>query len=245
MSQTPHGAPDWYQYRTSSTTFPVDDLAELAVRLKSPVAFDRRGDVIWYDTFDGDSPGWSPLFSGAGSSVALSPDYALYGGYSLKLTTGRDLERNALTRRFLTFPVVSKIGVQWAFTIADRQDYFYFDTYLYDGVTLNYTRIQLDITNTRLRYLDSGNVLRDIATGLRFSTLAGHFNHLKIVSDFVNNTYHRLIFNEVTYDLSSYALYNVLDPTVPHLRAYFILYGIALFNPATYLDHCIVTQDEP
>ena len=241
----PHGAPDWYKYRRDSTTFPVDDLAELAVRLRSPVQFDRRGDVIWFDTFDGNAPGWSSLSNGTGASVAISPDYALYGGYSLKLTAGSDGLRYALTRRFLAYPVVSKIGVQWTFTIESQQDYLYFDTYLYDGVLQHYARIQLDITNARLRYLDSNNVLQDIATGLTFSTLAGHFNHLKIVLNFVNDTYHRLIFNEATYDLSPYALYSLFSGVAPHLRAYLVLYGNAGFNPATYLDHCIVTQDEP
>lgn len=241
----PHGAPDFYRYRRDSVTYPLEDLAELAVRLGTPHSFDRRGDIIWFDDFSGQFPGWTRTALGPAAGIAISPEWALTGGYSIGLTSSTTAGLATYILRRLAYPVLSRIGLEVAFTLNPDHDYLEFDLALFDGVNRDYTSVILDYVNTRLRYLDVAGNPQTIVDGLNLSTDPGHFHIIKMVVDFVNNWYVRVIFNNVSYDLTG-TLYNIAGwAPSPHLRVTIGAYSQAATNPTTYIDRVIVTQDEP
>ena len=54
-----HGAPDWFGTTPQGMVHRVADLAELAARLGSPDVFDRRGNVLFMDSFENGQNNWS------------------------------------------------------------------------------------------------------------------------------------------------------------------------------------------
>lgn len=242
---TKHGAPDWYKYRRDSSTFPVDDLAELAARLGSADTFDRRGDVIFMDDFGGGAPGWFRDSGGHNSEVSLSPLYALHGGWSMKLVPGSTLPMSAEISRNFAYPALSKLGFEVTLSMDMLLDdvriqvYFYTGTYLYRAI------IALDHANTRLRYYDVDGNLEILDDDVDPSTLTLQFSTVKFVCDFLTGYYTRLIFNSHHYDMSAYQMRRVPPGTPPRICFEIVSYSQAGKNTHTYVDNVIITQDEP
>ena len=53
-----HGVQDFGASSGQNSTYGLTDLGELAVRLGSPVSFDRRGDVVMMETFEDGLDAW-------------------------------------------------------------------------------------------------------------------------------------------------------------------------------------------
>lgn len=241
----PHGAPDWYKYRRDSRTFPIDDLAELAARLWSPHTFDRRGDILWMDDFHHGLGGWQPSVLNSGASVAISPDYFLSGGYSARLTGGSSAAGVAYIFTHLAYPVLSRIGLEVAISCDGNMDELYFHLRLYDGAFYDWAAARVDFTNNRLRRMDDGGGWEDVATGLRLEQDVFHFNFLKLVVDFVHNTYERLIWNNTTYDLRPNPIFTTGSGLGPYLFVEILVDPTTGTNAVAYVDRVIITQDEP
>jgi len=69
-----HGTPDWGVTASKKTIYSLHDMGELAVRLGSIVSFDRRGDVIFSDSFQN---GLGKVYaSGVGAGFECWPSVA-------------------------------------------------------------------------------------------------------------------------------------------------------------------------
>jgi len=53
-------APDWYKYLPGSDRYILEDMGELAARLRSPITYDRRGEVLYFDMME---HGLAPYFT--------------------------------------------------------------------------------------------------------------------------------------------------------------------------------------
>ena len=84
------GGPDYGASSARYTIFPVTDLGELAVRLGSPVAYDRQGNVIYTESFENGLAGWDTDTSGAGASVDVSFGRGVHGAWAGRLVAGSD-----------------------------------------------------------------------------------------------------------------------------------------------------------
>ena len=239
-----HTLPDYSSKWRNETVFGVADMGELAARLKSIDTFDRRGNVIWLDDFEGTTNLWT-MGGGVGYVTALNVGAALTGSQSMIMTTGGIGGNNwAQIYRTLAYPVLSNIGWEISSTWDDDVLYFYWEMYLYNGTTSNHPSIRYNDTTHELLYLDDGNVYQVFATNVDMEMTTSSFNTCKLVVDFVNGYYQRFILNDVTYDLSAYPYRQFASGTTSRLLTYFIYHADGVTTPSIYADSAIVTQNE-
>jgi len=239
-----HTLPDYSSKWRNETIFGVADMGELAARLNSIDKFDRRGNVIWMDDFEGATNLWT-LNGGAGYATALNAAVALAGSQSMKMTTGGIGGNNwAIIYRTLAYPVLSNIGFEISSSWDDDVLYFYWQIFLWTGTTLMDPSIRYNDTTHELLYLDAANVYQVFATNVDMDLNANSFNTCKLVIDFVNGYYQRFIFNNVTYDLSAYPCRQAASATRARLRVLFSQYADGVTTPSIYADNAIVTQNE-
>jgi hypothetical protein len=112
-----HGRPDFNLTAGVRTTYRWSDFDELAARLGSPVSYDRRGDVIFIESFEHGDGMITWATGGAGSTAGLSLARARTGHFSAALYTPSVANAYAhLTRRGV-YPAVSPLGAEISFTL--------------------------------------------------------------------------------------------------------------------------------
>ena len=77
-----HGARDFGIYAPKETIVTIEDLGELAVRLGSPVNYDRKGDVVWVDGFEDGIDKWDIDLTLGRGSFTWESAHSRDGGFS-------------------------------------------------------------------------------------------------------------------------------------------------------------------
>ncbi len=248
-----HGQPDYGAQAVKKTVFGQADLAETAARLGSIVTFDRRGDIVWFDDFEGDVFKWDRNPSGVGSAIVVSPEAARNGAFSAKLTTGDVIDDYATIFHYSPYPVTSRVGFEVSFTVHDDLSNLIFSQRLYDGNDEHYARVRYLPALDVLEYLDRNAVWQNLVAGLDLYDATYIFHTIKLVIDLDTQEYVRIIVDDVDYDLS------VLEPplllplyrhtpdvlTTPHWEQIVDVITGVNANVSNYVDDAIVTQNEP
>ena len=241
-----HGQPDFGMYSVAATIYRLADMGELAARLGSIVTFDRRGDIVWLDDFEGDVDKWLQLPYGDNSEIVLSPDAARNGSFSAKLTTGDETNDYCRMRHYSLYPVSSRIGFEISFTCNDDLSYLYVSQRLYDGSYEHYARLLYLPPTDVLQYLDENEKWQDLVTDLDLSPFNYVFHTVKLVIDLESHKYVRAILNDVEYDMSALSYYRTEDTTTrPDWEQEILTITGADSNESIHVDDAIVTQNEP
>lgn len=240
-----HTLPPWTTKYRMATIFGQIDSGELAARLGSVNIFNRAGNIIFTDDFENINSAWGEVGSGTGSSLNIVSEFQLMGAQCFKLIAGSDSGLSARIRRYFALPTDTRLGTEWAFTIDGDTDYIRFLNIYYDGTNSWQAVVKLDVTNSRILVDDEtvGDVA--IATGLKIYTAISLYNHLKFVVDFTTHKYVRVIFNNTTYDASSYDLDSGVSDRELNMYVEFKNHGNSGTNSVSYVDNCILTQNEP
>jgi len=240
----PHGGPDWGTEGPLSTVYSIQDMAELAVRLGSPVTFDRRGNVIWIDDFESGIEKWC-LSGDMGKAYDWNGQYCKTGGFSCKMTTGAAANRSCMIDKHVGFPVLSPFGLEVSFSY--RQNWKYLDVTLYleDGSYLYKAGIRYDHPNTKFQYLDEAGNYQDIPGGSWSSVMAPmRFDTIKLVADFTTAKYKRLFVNSQVFDLSTISFNRTAMVFIPVMSVNITLTANAAATAIAYIDDVIITQNE-
>ena len=240
-----HGQPDYGMYSAKETIGSIADNAELAARLGSIVTFDRKGDVIWLDTFEGEDGKWETSAVGVGASYAQSNEKALRGSFSAKLVTGAAVGNATSMKRVLAYPILSNLGFEIAFNITNAASNYIFQLHYNTGALQWRAEIRWNVTTQVLEYLDAAGAPQTL-DNVRGSTEGTLFHILKLVINSTNHTYHRLILDSNSYDMSNIAAQFAGDGAAPHFFIYFEAMNIiTAVNKDHFVDCVIATQNEP
>jgi hypothetical protein len=241
----PHGYPPWSGI-SKQTVFSLPiDMGELAVRLGSPVAFDRRGDVIWYTDFEHGRRAMGTEVSGTGADVSISAITAFTGAYSVKLTNGSDNSRFASIRKELYPTTVSKVGFEFSWASVYNDQYVEAWVEYLDGATIYRFIIRYDEALDVLQYRDSAGDLQNIATDLKMAVSSTVFHTLKLVIDLDTLEYVRVLVDGTTYLLTGYKGTQAAWITDPMIKCCVYNNGEAGENHYIWVDNVIITQNEP
>jgi hypothetical protein len=227
------------------TVLGLQDMGELAVRLGSINTYDRKGDTIWMDDFEDNINKWGAALAGAGAARALSTDCARNGAKSAILTGGSDGARYAHIYRQLPFPVLSSLGYEFSFFPKSDMESVEFRMLLQDGA---------DAWSCMLRFIDATKDVEIRVAGggwvkvcdyFPFYILGSPFVSVKIVADFINSKYVKLLMRNRIIDLTAYNLYTYGDVVTPQVSVSVKFTSDVGKNGIMYIDDVIVTQNEP
>ncbi|GAI60610.1 unnamed protein product, partial [marine sediment metagenome] len=112
-----HGAPDNFEVQQKVTTFRLDDMAELAVRLGAVNSADRLGDVYFFDNFANGLGNWETIPAGTGSGISSSGSIFKHKSWSCKLIGGSALGNYAYITSRQSYSQPSKMGLEVNFSV--------------------------------------------------------------------------------------------------------------------------------
>lgn len=242
----PHGGPDWGTLGPLATVYTVEDMAELAARLGSIVTFDRRGNVIFMEDFQGSLAKVNTDWPGASGSVAISNERALHGAFSCKLVTLAEAAKFTEVYLRLAYTVLGKLGVEVAWDMVDDSlmDSIEIWFQLYDGTYYHKVAVSWEPSTKKWWYQGVGEWKELSPTQILYSGDVS-FNITKLVVDFVNQEYVRLISNNREYDMSGLVYSTLTPPQSPHILQTNRVIAAGDAACTVYLGHIIVTQNEP
>lgn len=241
----PHGQPDYGMYAAKETTGSMADNAELAARLGSIVTHDRRGDVIWLDGFEGGLNKWEVEWDVATAKADQCPDWARNGGFSCKLQTAADKDAYVRIVRDMPYPVLSKIGIEFSFSLEQYVREIRLDPIVWDGTHGHLASILWVAADKQLQYRGSDMLWHPLPGVYDLEVLPHFFHTLKLVVNYPELKYERLILDNHIIDLStlSYNLFGLAWPPELEITAY--LWTNADEIAIAYFDDFIITQNEP
>jgi hypothetical protein len=223
--------------------------AELAVRNGSPDIFDRRGNVIFADSFR-HGIGQYQLTGSPGYIGLASTDYAEIGDTSLKLETPAVNLNYAQVTKGLPFAALSKFSLQNNFTISSLSKGIYTSMIeVYDGVNYANAIIRYDASTSKYQYLNSVPAFVDLATAkVLYPTVAGGvpiFHKMKLVIDKLKNSYVRIIIDSDQYEIPTFPIRVSASVTNPYLAGTFLITATDATAITSYLNLIEIKQDEP
>lgn len=240
-----HGMRDWSNLGAEENVYSMMDMAELAARLGSPSLFNREGNVLFIDTFEHGLKPWNLVGSGTNADAIASHTWSRYGGYSMKLITGYELGGGMIGQRSFPYPVLSRYGIEYAFSI--EPGITQIDTVIShrDGAEIHSYAFRMQLDANRLIIWHADYVPVIFKTSLTLATTSYSYHVVKIVIDIVNNMWLRIILNDTEYDLSAYSGSSVDYPATPLMDVQITAFSGADSNAAVYLDDFIITFNEP
>lgn len=240
-----HGAPDNYEVSPKSTVYRLDDMAELAARLGSPINFDRMGDVIAYEDFENGNV--KTIFIGAGANAIkeITGKYAKTGGFSTWLRPHNIGENNCGITLYATPISTGKIGYEASFTGESDLSHIIMEVALYDKVHMVNVGIKYVHTEGYLYYKDNEGDYIFTQNVEVIPEWKQFWNTIKFVIDLDIDEYVRVGINGKTYSLAGIALRKTDSPTSPQTASYFIVYNNNNRTCDVYVDNIILTQNEP
>lgn len=241
----PGETPDYHRLNANVIAYPVTDLGEVPARLGALPSIDRRGDVVFIDSFESGLAGWFTAVSGAGATAGLSAAGAASGRYSALLEGGSDLGGYAQIYRRRPLPPDVPVGLECALQIVEEVSAFTIALDRYDGAT---------VTSWAVRYVQGTGAIEYLAAGPAWTVLAedvdlfgpgGVWNGLKLVIDPAFNKYVRVIVNDDEYDLSTADAVTGTNALAEHLSIGIVVFGGSGGSDAVRVDDVIMTYNEP
>ena len=237
--------PDDYPFNPGSSRYPVVDLGELAARLGSPVVYDRRGEVIWAETFEFGITKWQGVIGGAGSSVAASTTTPFFSDQSLKLTAGGVAGGLAAAyRNFFALEDV-KWGGYAAFAFLTTFDRATVELYKRLPATNYIAALQINNTEKKLQYRDENGDYQDFASIPAVVFSNGLYHQVKIVADFGLNEYVRAFFDDIEYDLSGLSIFQQTVASIQRNMLLATIYSDGATAAEAQIGAAVVTGNEP
>lgn len=237
--------PDNYPWMLTSERTPIIDIGELAARLKSSATYDRRGEVLWIDDFRHGLSGWLTAALGADNSIKVSADHSYHTGYSILITSKKNGVALTTMTRTLAPPALNKWGVEVALAFLTPWKWFNLQFERYTGTRQYKCSVQLDVPNSAINIINSVGAWEKVATLPTIDYNPPTYFPFKIVGDFDNNEYVRLLFGSNEYDLSGNAFSSAVSAINLQNRIYLTFTARAASTDQVHVGYVIVTANEP
>jgi len=227
------------------TIFSQIDQGELAARLGSINTYDRRGNIVFMEDFEGALFNWDQVNAGVGAGSVLSAVYSRHGSQAAQLTAGSGANNYTLIEKLWPMPISTQIGLEASFTTDANLGRVVIDVGIYDGTNLYSATGGVDIT------ADVAYIIDPIAGGVPFTAALGLtssnylFHTLKLVFDYSTHSWMRAMFDNYSFNASAYNVVTALSAITPRMLIGIWAINAGAGNPVIYVDDVILTQNEP
>ena len=239
-----HGLADWAQAAPTKTIHGLADMGELAVRLGSPDVYERRGNVVFMETFSNGLVSWSGSGSGTGWDLFPVADPVWHGVLSALVRTGNTAGDYGYLYRVLPLPVSSRLGFEYTFNVVTNLKAIFLQAYIYRSCVMYKFGGSYDHTTGELSVFGSDGSWHVVATPGIQNEDGYLFHTMKLVVDAETEKNVRLLFDSHLYDVSQYNLYQ--ETTTVKDRVVIALWGYTKADESVDVnfDSVIVTQNE-
>lgn len=237
--------PDYFQYRRYSNRHVLGDMAELAVRLGSPIAGGRLGDVVWFSQMDQGIAPFDYTLDGTGADLNIVSHQAEYGGYCLTLTAGSDGLGRVVVEHNSNRYEDSKHGLEVHAAFITEFDTFDFAFELYDGSTNHVAEFRLSATDGEYQYRTGSTTWVSVGTMPDLVSSKVVWHTLKLLVDPLENEFVRFSHGETVINLQGISLWDVSNSNEAKLRVRTNFNGRSGNNDMCLLDLIILTVNEP
>jgi hypothetical protein len=238
-------APDDYPWLPGSKRTVVADLGELAARMGSPVTYDRRGEVVYFEDMRHGLNDIDFISAGFGATYAITADHGLTSGYTLAIST------SALDGSFVSWSnyhniVTSEtVGIEECFMAYKKFKYHSLFGYTDTGVNMLAPAIRLNGVTKTLEYQNDTGAWTVIHTFGYYPYGSYHHHHLKLVYNIISKKYMRFMFDDLEIDMTGFGF--LVGVTQGHPGIYANVghtVSDAQVN-ALYHNHLVITLNEP
>lgn len=236
---------DFYQFAPRGPVSPMLDLGELAARLGSIDTFERQGDVIWMDSFEGGFNKWVRNPLGLRAAAGISNEEARTGHVSCKLTSGSDANHLIGIYHYSAYPVLSRMGFEFSFCLHDIIEYLEWILYIDDGTDLRLYGIRWEYATKDLEYHAGAGAWEFIETTGAFVPQSTFFHTVKLVVAADKGQYKSVIFDNVKYPLPAIGPAAAGSIGWPYAMLAITNIGVDGGNDDIFIDDVIFTQNEP
>jgi len=225
---------------------PVIGNTELAARLKSPVYFERNGQVIFIEDFSEGKDRWTLDTIATGGALELIAGKTAIGGYALKVVSGTGTTPETYALTYLPYPTTTgKFGIEAHFRPDQYTSALIITIALWTGSWLWQWSIIWYMSDGSIYYLDeNGN---NVDTGQDVGAAYGEtlFHAMKLVIDLDTGKYTRLYINPTQIDLSNFTGYKTSSSLTPVMALKVGGAGTATDSSDILVDTVIATILEP
>lgn len=237
--------PDYDKYRPNSVRFSLQDMGELAARMGSPVVYDRRGEVLFSDTFEYGLTRYSTNGSGGLGAFNIDASSALFGGYSGQLVTGATDDNYQAIKLEFSPSEVNRIGAETSLVSVDNLSEIELRLFEYDGTIQKQFRVRIDNENDQIKILNSGGTYTVVDLIGWFNSVDERYRFLKLVGDFNTGKYVRLLIDKFEYDLSDYDGFSSAISEQYGIQLQISLFTRSATSISINIGHIIITGNEP
>ena len=178
-------------------------LTELGARLGSPIAYERRGQVIVLENFDQGVDDWLWSATTATSYIKAATASVVHGGYSAYMFRGAGTGGYCqLGRRFDIAPATT-VGYSAWYRMYNAPDYIIFYLLVDDGTNTHQGSLLIDTATDLIYNRNSGGGYDLITVYPCTPPSEKHFRFIKFTLDLSADTYGYAIINGAEHDLSS------------------------------------------
>ena len=239
-----HGAPDDSDIIKVGDTYRLDDMAELAVRLGSPVGYHRFGDVIWMETFEGGLGAWQVYESSGDMHVYLQSSHCLNAGVGAELLTGAASPEYAGIHRRSPFYASTRIGVSVLYSCAGDGALVSLELLYYDGTAYHMGTVRIQHKSGDVHYANSAGVWTLAANLGSLDADGVVWYSVKLIIDTALGTFVGLHFAGSYLDLSGLLLRTAASTDAPRSAAVMRLHAPDDTAHSVYLGSVVFTVNE-
>lgn len=239
-----HGLPDSSNVKSTIATYNLQDLAEHAARLGSPVLWDRRGQLVWMDDFRHGIGAWLVTRTNANLDAYPSATYWESGGASCMLQPLTVTPNSVgLLKSFpygLTDLTSVFVNVSWPL----GSDTFKLYLDVYDGTNRNRMAVQYNGADDSVTVLDSDGSYATVVETVGMMYVPTSFNKIRLEVSLEDLVYRTLELNQVGYDLSAYSAYATASATNKQTQVGLVITADDSTNLLHYIDSVVIAQHE-
>lgn len=239
-----HGAPDYSDVRKEEFVYRVDDMGEMVARMHRGGSLERRGETVFFETFEHGLNAWDTFTGGTGGSIKLTADEFVSKGFACEMIGGSDSTRFANIHYELPLLSMSKIGLECRWKQFANIDALTIYVDYYDGTNLNAAYLRYRPVTEVLTIRNSDNDYPTVLSGIAPPTAGELFDYMKLVLDTETGKYVRGMYNNNVIDLSDYDVYQIADAGPKRMVAVTLVHSLTGENGKAIVDNIIITRNE-
>lgn len=240
----PHGLPDDADVVVSAPVIALQDMGELAVRVGSPVIYDRFGNVVMMEDWSCGEGRWYHLANTAYNYVYLSSSHFRSAGVSALIVSGVGGEDHMdLIHRGPPL-VPGKVGMSFLFhwnnNVADLRWQLQVER---DNVETLFS-VRVNRETEAIEYLDVNGNFVELEPSVGIGYTYGLFRFGKLVVDTEAMAYIRFSLDDVAYSLAVAGWITGTPLGVNRVDAWVEMHQKSGVTAHIYVDNIILTQNE-